>query len=356
MSADSGGGSELSYSQQISSTLLVHASTSVRLSALRLFNHTSSAAESFPNNALCALRETLPFFHVESDSKARNDFISIVKKLFLRLRGAIQRLINDYHKLRDVFLEPEPGSQLSPTGCLVSLQDHVNFVSWYTAFLVKELRPTSSYQQHISSLRVLQMLSDSGLCNHIQASLSRSPSLASEVRYQDVFSMTDVSYLFLSLVVDPFDDVRDAATSLLRKFSSTNLAVPIRSYSIEPDPKMDIYEMPRAVCSGLALALQRAETHIRRTGRADHADGVGRLYDLTYASSNGNYHCGESQDREGILAKLLSELEIYVAIAIQDFKKAVTSAPVHGHLIALRYSRLACRNLARVLMNLQISD
>ena len=139
----------LPSSEQMYLGLLVHASSSVRIAALRALTHTNSSTESFARDVLLVLKRTLPLFHGETDSRIRNEFISWTKKLFLRLQGAIRRLLR-YEAKHDGDTGRADDSSTSLTmGHLSQLQDHLEFVSWYTSFLMGELQPTASYQRHI---------------------------------------------------------------------------------------------------------------------------------------------------------------------------------------------------------------
>jgi len=81
--------------------------------------------------------------------------------------------------------------------------------------------------------------------------------------------------------------------------------------------------------------LSRAEDAFRRTGRGDHADGVGRLYSLSF----GSYH-KIADDELSIGTKILksvnTQLEYEIQLSQSDLHSAVNTAPLHGHLITLR--------------------
>lgn len=91
--------------------------------------------------------------------------------------------------------------------------------------------------------------------------------------------------------------------------------------------------------SVIAIALKRADGSMRRTGRADHADGVGRVYELQYYYCQS---CGDQdtqyQERNAILNCLMLRLESDIKVAKNNLQKAVSTAPLHGYLIGLRYA------------------
>ena len=134
-----------------------------------------------------------------------------------------------------------------------------------------------------------------------------------------------IATLLLDLVVNAYDDVRNYATALLKLFEPSATTPSISSTELN---------------TRIQLALDRAESSMRRTGRASYADGVGRLYDLVYERQT--IVPGEqTHDRYSIVETLLTNLENDIQIAIKDLPLAVSKAPVHGRLIALRQGPLA---------------
>ena len=167
--------------QIIPSSLLVHASPSIRIAALSTLIYSPSSTKPFTPELLHCLRQNLPIFHGESDPKIRGEFISSTKALIARLQAATFRL--------GKFLESHTGitqSQDEPVGSNESrdpsdddhredLGQHVSFLSWYIEFLSGELQPTASYQRHITALKVLQNMKQVIQSSHLQV---RDPSVA----------------------------------------------------------------------------------------------------------------------------------------------------------------------------------
>lgn len=119
--------------------------------------------------------------------------------------------------------------------------------------------------------------------------------------------------------MDPFEDVRATASSLLLSYGSD----------------LDL----------LRLALQNAERLMRASGRADHADGYGRLFELYSlrqafisgnATSSGNSSSGYGEVYLQSTDKLIDEIEGLVAVARRSLERAVSDAPLHGKVIALK--------------------
>lgn len=76
---------------------------------------------------------------------------------------------------------------------------------------------------------------------------------------------------------------------------------------------------------------------MQRSGRADHADGFGRLYDLIYGPY-GTSDKGTAWGNEPrvVFDDLMSELEQFVSMIQDNLHLAVKSASLHGYLIAAR--------------------
>ncbi|MCJ1396622.1 hypothetical protein MMC18_009513 [Xylographa bjoerkii] len=327
----------LSYAQRVSIELLVHRSASVRVSALRSLTYSSSSIMPLPSYLLFTLRQALPRFHAETDSAARDEFCSIIKKLFSRMKGVIYRLTRRFDDLKDAIGQPDAIIEGSYTEGSESLQNHTVFISWYMELLLKELQPTASYQRHISALKVLQLLNVSDLCSTLPDRLLNSSH--SQESSQPVESYTtSFIHLLLELIMDPFDDVRNMAASLLHEHYSISLAKPTTSGTARPKVSPGIYSKLSWTYSKLELVLQRAEALSRRTGRSDYADGVGRLHDLQYSL------CGKDEmpddeicERHLLFVRLISDLEIDIQVAYDNLQTAIASVPLHGHLIALRH-------------------
>ena len=322
----------LSYTQRVSTELLLHESASMRILALRSFTYSSSSIMPLPFHLLLTLRQILPCFHAETDSAARNEFCSIIKKLFSRIKAVMHRLTKRSSVSRDVTTQPNFTCEEDSK----RYQDHAIFISWYVELLQKELQPTASYPRHISALKVLQLLNDSGLCSAVGHNPLTSARPQKSSQLVELYKSPFI-YLLLELVMNPFDDVRTMAASLLHEHYATVM---------EKQTTSDIAEL--SVCSrgysgsswdysALELMLQRSEALSRRTGRADYADGVGRLYHLRYLFCDKNEKLDDEPcERHLLLEGLISGLEMDIQVAHDNLQTAIASAPLHGHLIALR--------------------
>ena len=334
--------------EKLIAKLLAHASPEIRIAALDLMTYSRSSIAPLSEQLLDTLRQNLPQFHAESNPKPRNEFISQMKKLCTRLRDCI------YFLRKPTRLPSQPGvgkpsipQERSINGISEDLElsqgllEHQTlFLSWYNDFLVKELKPTSSYQRHITALKILPSLlgRDPKACPP-KALIKPASNLDRGPLQKSIFTPQLLRCCF-DLILDPFDDVRYGASILLelalppplQPSAPKNDRIPVAITSRTDGKNFDLHR------EDLIDTLYRAEILMRNTGRADHADGVGRLYSLLY----GNFlNESESDDwhnsPKSILEHILGHLEHDIRIANNNVRKAVGEYPLHGYLIAIRY-------------------
>ena len=144
--------------------------------------------------------------------------------------------------------------------------------------------------------------------------------------------------------MDPFDDVRLLSSSILKTAFwnmhpwNTGFKVDFTFPSIDPSIFRPHALPHRTYNTYILQALCKAEDMMYLTGRADHADGVGRLYSLLHdACKNLGTPVTWSDSGWSIMDHILSALENDIEIARQDIRLAVKTAPLHGKLISLRY-------------------
>lgn len=347
--------------------LLEHSSSSVRIAALSLLVFSSASARPFGGRVLRHLRNFIPYFHVEVNTKPRNEFIALMKKLCMRLQSATMSLLRwgqdpnnlTEEKSREQTNMSAPsiarsdGEELVSAGNVIEvpnqemhiLEEHLAFRRWYMVFLLQELRPTASYQSHITALKILEFLTERTIA------LRNTPS-----RFHDEYISALNEHLptglfskpLIELLSDPFDDVRQSANTVFDLHLSTNSNLQTSISREETDDKADPVDQEtrdkagndedlRKVNDSLLIELNKAENIARTTGRADHADGFGRLNNLLF-TYNGAPAKPASSDhsRYSFVERIISTLEEEVDTAKDDILFAVSSRPLHGHLIALR--------------------
>lgn len=318
--------------ERLGLNLLEHSSPAVRISALALLVSSPVSNRPLSEDALLCLRRCIPFFHVEVSAKARNESIALMNKLCLRLRIKAVSLIRDHQGSINTFLDQTAGLSLGHASSKEQrghnfpkeLQRYLSFQSWYMRFLVHELRPTASYQSHISALRILHSVLESKLL--LQA--SKANELYIKLSDEGLPSSLPLRPL-LDLLLDPFDDVRQLANMVIEVQISLGQIPFLTEPNGEAEAEALSLEKGGNSCNPkrvLRVALERAESKAAETGRADDADGVGRIYDLMYGTDK----------TVSILGHLLDQLKDEVEVAKNSLISAVHTAPLHGHLIALR--------------------
>ena len=238
-----------------------------------------------------------------------------------RIQGALELLRRDYEratkkldkasttKLNSIGTSPE---ETAVKELQEALGRHQHFVCWYMDFLKDELVPTASYQRHITALKAMHFVLRSKLPDDIN-------NLQGQVHSG---SFTDISWLrcVLDLVLDPFDDVREGATSLVMQLANDS-----RASATNP-----IDGLQRPVAEELRVFCRNAEELARKTARADHSDGVARSYEILWRWT------ADEQGQLRIIETIVSDLEQKLTAAEKDLASAVLQAPVHGSFAALR--------------------
>lgn len=301
---------------------LVHDSHEVRSFAMSLLITSSSTTKPYSSMAFKLLRRHLRSCHADPDAKFRNEILAHSKNMVKRIQGAIAVLRKDLSRLSiraakiDANGTPvnthisQGAKQIANAGetwLRDSLKAHEEFFSWYLQFLREELVPTASYQRHITALR--------SLINILRIT-RENPNVTQELAQDPQWIR-----IILDLVMDPFDDVRETAASLLISFSG-NVAREI-SYGAGR-PETTALEILTEFCT-------RAADLASRTSRADHSDGAARALGLLCAWQE------TSEARMMLLSKMLGELDQKITRAEKDLGSAVISEPVHGTFASIRY-------------------
>ncbi|GAB7360221.1 hypothetical protein MBLNU230_g7981t1 [Neophaeotheca triangularis] len=276
----------------------------MRLGAFSLIINDRSVTAPFSTAALTLIKKCLPSFHADTDPWFRGEVFGLFQRLVDRTRAATAVLSRDRSK------------DCSPR----QLQAHQDFVRWCLRFLQWELRPTASYQRHICALRCFVILVRSGLDPRVPTSaLSRTAQSGTRWAIDHPLLDDGLERLLLDLLLDPFDDVRQSAASVLRLYTQGTYTA---SHS---DP--------------LTTALQRAEAAMLASGRADQADGVAHMYAL--ASLRDTPEVSSVDDEASIadnkLLPLIGRLEGMLKTAKGSLAAAVGKYPLHGMLTSVRY-------------------
>ncbi|KAH9900343.1 putative death-receptor fusion protein-domain-containing protein [Xylariomycetidae sp. FL2044] len=305
--------------------ILCHESREARSSGVSILLASPSTTRPYTADALALLKKHLPSYHEDSDAKFRYDVFGHSRNMIKRMHGVIESLrkelgrasrklqkVNqgkdkDAHTTKNTedFQEGKPQKNVSEVGSVLS--QHENFVTWYAEFLKGELAPTVSYQRHITALRAMSFLLKSDLM---------SVSIPKHVLVDDTWFRA-----ILDLIMDPFDDVRETAASLILMLGPTE-ATPLPQTETE-SIQHRFMDVVRSFC-------RKADKVAQMTARADHSDGVARSYEVLCRWSG-------IVDQLQLFDAILTNLEFNLSAAENDLADAVLHSPVHGNFATLCY-------------------
>jgi len=313
---------------------LGHPSPEVRALALAVLVSSASTSRPYSADAFDLLREHIPRYYADPDAKFRHEVLGHTKNMVMRIRGAMFML------KRTTTAQPAPTAVAGKTGGLGAgkaegmdpgemagpppsnrlpsadtvqdtLDRHEKFFGWYMTFLRNELIPPASYQRHIAALKATEAVF-ARKKDHPDGSDAAMGSV-----YHDFVWIRSI----LDLIMDAFDDVREAATTLLTSFPDDVVKEPLAGDGRERSPTL------LAVLHGFC---HRADDHASRTGRADHADGAARARGLLCAWTQG------FGARINVLEHVLDALEANLSLAEVDLGQAALESPVHGAFASVR--------------------
>ncbi|KAI1502258.1 putative death-receptor fusion protein-domain-containing protein [Biscogniauxia marginata] len=308
--------------------IICHESREARSSGVAILVACPSTTRPYTPEALEFLKKHLPAFHEDSDAKFRYDVLGHSRSMIKRIQGVLDSSRKELGRAlkRSMKMDSRKESSLLPLDAEASpekreitidnttsgLHDiiklHEDFIRWYVEFLKGELVPTASYQRHITALKAMGFFLKSSP-QGVPTSISR--------------ELVDATWFraVLDRIMDPFDDVRGAAASLvmLLEPGSATSSRPTEIRGLLRDPMEELREF-----------CQKADKLSRRTSRADHSDGVARSYELLCRWSSNFREVSE------IPSAVLSSLEAKLSVAEQDLAIAVLQAPVHGDFASLR--------------------
>lgn len=312
-----------------------HSEPEVRLAGMFLSVHSTAITKPMTGGIFKSLKRNLIHLHTDTDAYFRREVHGYTQKLFDRLRASTATLSKGLIKGR----APDLGRLPFPKECFQQqtsraetsaedpLVESLTFIVWYTRFLEWDLRSTGTYQRRITALRSLIIVLKSGVDAGVpHAQLSKSAQGELNWAHSLQVSSVELTQLLLDLVLDPFDDIREAAISVLELCL---VAMP---------------EKERAtVLSTLPRFVTRAEAMMLRTGRADQADGVARAYSLLFTVADaGVVEALElPSSSSGVFQGLRKQLTETLEVARTNLSEAVNGRPVHGIYAALTFVYLA---------------
>ncbi|KAI0429175.1 putative death-receptor fusion protein-domain-containing protein [Xylaria sp. FL1042] len=316
--------------------LLCHRSHEARASGLSILVASPSTTKPYASETLRLLQKHLPSFHEDVDPKIRYDVLGHSRNMIRRLHNSLDTLrreaIRASKSSKNKTLDSEvsdlihKNEQVTESGNqsitertkikspMQTLREHEEFIKWYASFLKGELIPTASYQRHITSLRAMSYFLKSSLSRKDTASIIHPPAsiLVDNTWFRSV----------LDLIMDPYDDVRETAASLIM------LLQPGISIS---GPPLHINGLSSTPFEELQIFCQKANDLALKTARADHCDGAARAQELLCRWSS------DFEEAVKVLEAISSSLENKLSVAEKDLAAAILQAPLHGDFASLRY-------------------
>ncbi|KAL4933322.1 THADA/TRM732 family protein [Aspergillus undulatus] len=297
---------------------LFHHDFNIKMAALSLLITAPSTTKPLSSAAVRAITKSLPSLHAESDPGTRGEILSMVRALIIRLKGGI---------LANVENPVEPRTTQSKKQPIVFKRDDAETRSClevYLNFLMADLRTTASYHRHIMSLRTIYQFLESGLDERFIGAMSSKPEhLQNPWKFHVEIFGPKLLRLLVDLLMDPFDEVRTAALSLLKIFP--------RSVLLDTAGRSEKPE--------LLNAITKAETLASNTSRADHADTVALLYSVVFSTADAKDPQGTGwwKTKIGVVEFILRKLEDKLSSSESLFNSSLRDAPLHGYLSSLRY-------------------
>ncbi|KAL2752691.1 hypothetical protein ACRALDRAFT_1077852 [Sodiomyces alcalophilus JCM 7366] len=302
--------------------VLSHPSTEVRTLALSLITSSNSTTRPFSGTSLLLLKAYLPHHFSDPSPRFRMDLLGRVKVMYRRVRGAISVIQRAIQKAdakvssssaqapkQKAGLSTEITRAWSIDKLQLSLRQHKEFLHWFLEFLTSELTPTASYQRHCSILKATLLV--------LKLELDDSKPWETDEDNVPFVAFFDATWIraVLDRVIDDFEDVRQTSTDILKFIFS--------------DGRFGNIAGPEGISVVIGDFLARAEGLSTKTGRADHADGVARSYELLCRLRQGQ------SERLLVVSGLVDRLESKLSLAELDLGRAVLEAPTHDTFASL---------------------
>ena len=349
---------------------MVHRLSSVRSAALSLLIASPSTTRTISSEVLLLLKHNLPFLYSDDESKFRNELLSLLKQLLGRLRGGLSHMTREQVRIRKLTLTLAQRAEAigsrsdqvaktgtSPLEVLANLTRSTNdilaHIRWFIDFNQAELGPTSTYQRHITAIKVLMLMLHTGM----DETLVRSPPtklVHEQVQWPILFpvlSPTTVRALVDLLMdqraaragADPFEDVRSGAAEILKMVppvAASQVDAEETSASLSTAENGLGRETQNMLISSETIA--RAKRTMQRTCRADHSDGLARCYELAFSRQH-RWTLPARTDtamtpmmapQSEIPESLVSQLEHMLKLTVVEDNPFLD--PMHGYLTSLR--------------------
>lgn len=311
---------KLVLKSEVIGTFLLHREPNIRIAALSLLITAFSTVKPLTTVATSTILQGLPSMHADSDSYTRGEILSLTRKFIIRLKGGVL-------KEQDVSEASASTTGNQPPGLIRSDAQTKAFLREYLQFLQGDLVVTASYPRHISSLKALRLLLQSGLDPRTDITPLKSEIETRWKLHMEVFEPR-LLRLLVDLLLDPFEEVRQTSLSIINLFPQRILLGGL----------IDTVDLQPKIGTRLTDALARAESLASRTSRADHADTVARLYHVLFCAASNSSAVGSDwwAAKSSVVNTVLAKLEERLSSSKGLFNSAMREAPLHGYMSGLR--------------------
>ena len=231
--------------------------------------------------SLTCIRESFEYLHNENDAYERGELLAVTRRLLNRVQNG-----------RGVPLtSQDPAHSASETAGHVRVLS--DFWAQFVQFLTAELGPGISYSRHITALQTLQLI----------------PDVSVDMRANGHALLDSL----LSLILDPFNDVRELSAHLVQRLVTKEVSAE----------------------AGLSLPLlcEHLGSLSARSGRQDHADAAGRLGAAMFPGV-GAEDGAETTEPQGPGANHIIQL-LAKRLSAMDELTPGTTFPLHGTILTL---------------------
>jgi len=289
--------------------LLMVKSSELRVLTYGLLTLSPAANAIVPRGVLTSVSSCIKYLHNDTDAHERGEILSITRRFLKRISSSLAAA-----------RKAMPNETLSEETAAL-LTDYRSFSITLYEFIRSELGAQVSYQRHILSLHSLRYFID-----HV---------VDAEIYRNDVVLIR----LLTSLVLDPFEDVRNTSASILKILGMN-----------APSTLEEVID-DNLIASVSVLAVD--------TVRGDHAHGLGRLWALYNTSHNSLFATSDAQNSTSEGSKFTELLhQLRQALSETTTLGSCSRFPIHGSLLSLSFqlqdvksqeALISCTDLSTVL-------
>jgi hypothetical protein len=273
-------------------SLLVHASSTIRLTALDLLTFHTHQKTPIALPCVTLIQSVLPHFFAEQDAELRIEVLRSMRNLILRIRASTHATLKE--------LERRTSKLGNATAELSEiLRTASQFVDWLVVFCRFCATPGRSYYTTSMGLKTLQIMAEEGLFTDMDVEVKSGVLSGVHV---ELFSKGTL-LVFLDRLADPYDEVARLVYWFIERIKEPTVV-----------PWDSLYRTGRQLC------LSR---------RADKAEGGAKV--LSLCQKFEAVH-GRTKIWEEVWNSIIEDVEF------GELRRITIEKPLHGRLILLRYS------------------